>query len=101
MPIGLLFFYRMFGSCSMSRLLDKIDKDLKIAISLRFKELRENSGKNQTQFAYDYGKDKQTQHRFEKGRGATIYTINKFCAALNISIAEFFKSPLFDVKSTD
>jgi transcriptional regulator with XRE-family HTH domain len=79
----------------MARILDKIDTDLKKAIALRFRELRESSGKNQTQFAYDYGKDKQTQNRFEKGRGATIYTINKFCAALDISISEFFDSPLF------
>jgi transcriptional regulator with XRE-family HTH domain len=79
----------------MGRLLDKGDHELKDAIALRFKELREGSGKNQTQFAYDYGKDKQTQNRFEKGRGATIYTINKFCMALGISIAYFFDSPLF------
>jgi transcriptional regulator with XRE-family HTH domain len=82
----------------MSRELDKIDKDLKEAIAIRITELREGTGKNQTQFAYDYGKDKQTQNRFEKGRGATIYTINKFCIALGITIAYFFDSPLFEKK---
>ena len=79
----------------MSNLLDKVDNDLKKAIALRITELREKSGKNQTQFAYDYGKDKQTQNRFEKGRGATIYTINKFCIAIGITVSEFFDSPLF------
>lgn len=79
----------------MGHLLDDIDNDLKKAISLRFIELRESSGKNQTQFAYDYGKDKQTQNKFEKGKGASIYTINKFCIALNITVADFFDSPIF------
>jgi transcriptional regulator with XRE-family HTH domain len=84
----------------MTRLLDNIDKDLKKAISKRITELREQSGKNQTQFAYDYGKDKQTQNKFEKGRGATIYTINKFCNAIEISLSDFFDSPLFkDLKT--
>lgn len=79
----------------MGRELDNIDSKLKKQIALRIKELRESSGKNQTQFAYNYGKDKQTQHRWEKGRGATIYTINKFCKAIGITLSEFFNSPLF------
>jgi len=79
----------------MARLLDNMDKSLKEAISKRIAELREGTGKNQTQFAYDYGKDKQTQNRFEKGRGATIYTINKFCKAIGISLSDFFDSALF------
>jgi hypothetical protein len=85
-PIGLLFFYNINSSCKMSRELDKIDKDLKEAIAIRITELREGTGKN------------QTQNRFEKGRGATIYTINKFCIALGITIAYFFDSPLFEKK---
>lgn len=79
----------------MSRELDKIDQELKKKIAARFKELRMESGKNQTDFAYDYGKDKQTQNRLEGGRGATIYSINKFCKAMNITLSHFFDSPLF------
>ena len=79
----------------MSRELDKIDQELKKRIAMRFKELRIESGKNQTDFAYDYGKDKQTQNRLEGGRGATIYSINKFCKASGITLSYFFDSPLF------
>jgi hypothetical protein len=80
----------------MSRKLDKIDLELKKKIALRIRQLREASGKNQTQFAYHYGKDKQTQHKLEVGRGATVYSINKFCKALGINLSEFFDSPLFE-----
>lgn len=75
--------------------MDKIDLELKKKIALRLKELREETGKNQTQFAYDYGKDKQTQHRLERERGAAIYTINKFCKARGITLSDFFNSPTF------
>ena len=79
----------------MARELDKVDQELRKRIAMRFKELREESGKNQTEFAYSYGKDKQTQNRLEGGRGATIYSINKFCKATGIALSEFFNSPLF------
>lgn len=75
--------------------LDNIDAELKSKISLRIKELRESSGKSQTEFAYELGVDKQTMYRLEKGRGATIYTINKFCKTRGISLGQFFDSPLF------
>jgi transcriptional regulator with XRE-family HTH domain len=80
----------------MARELDKIDQELRKRIAIRFKELREESGKNQTEFAYSYGKDKQTQNRLEGGRGATIYSINKFCKATGITLSQFFASPLFE-----
>lgn len=79
----------------MARELDKIDQELRERIAMRFKELREESGKSQTEFAYSYGKDKQTQNRLEGGRGATIYSINKFCKAKGITLAEFFTASLF------
>lgn len=75
--------------------LDKIDLDLKKKIAMRIAELREASGKNQTDFAHGYNKDKTMQHRIEKGRGATIYSVNKFCKAMGITLKEFFDSPLF------
>ena len=28
-------------------------------------------------------------------RGATIYSINKFCKAINITLSDFFDSPIF------
>jgi DNA-binding XRE family transcriptional regulator len=75
--------------------LDKTDIELRKKIALRFKGFREASGKNQTEFAYDIGMDKQTWYRLEKGRGATIYTINKFCKTQGITVSQFFDSPLF------
>jgi transcriptional regulator with XRE-family HTH domain len=80
----------------MSRKLDKIDLELRKKVAIRIRQLREASGKNQTQFAYHYGKDKQTQNKLEIGRGATIYSIHKFCKALGINLSDFFDSPLFD-----
>jgi transcriptional regulator with XRE-family HTH domain len=79
----------------MAGSLDKADIELRNKISERIKELRESSGKNQTEFAYDLGIDKQTLYRLESGRGATIYSINKFCMTRGISLSQFFDSPLF------
>lgn len=79
----------------MAGSLDKIDTELRKKIAERIKELRESSGKNQTEFAYDLGIDKQTLYRLESGRGATIYSINKFCKIRQITLSDFFDSPLF------
>ncbi len=78
--------------------LDKEDLLLKKRIALRIKELRKLSGKKQTEFAYDLGIDKQSLNRLEGGRGATIYTISKFCKALDISLSNFFDSQIFPGK---
>jgi transcriptional regulator with XRE-family HTH domain len=78
--------------------LDKEDLELKRKIALRIKELRKLSGKKQTEFAYDLGVDKQSLNRLEGGRGATIYTISKICKALEISLIQFFDSPIFKNK---
>jgi len=79
----------------MAGSLDKIDIALREKIAQRIKELRESSGRNQTEFADDLGIDKQTLYRLESGRGATIYSINKFCKVRGITLSEFFDSPLF------
>ena len=79
----------------MAGSLDKIDIELRDKIAERIKELRESSGKSQTEFAYDLGIDKQTLYRLESGRGATIYSINKFCKVRGITLSEFFDSAVF------
>jgi transcriptional regulator with XRE-family HTH domain len=79
----------------MAGSLDKIDIELRDKIAERIKELRESSGKSQTEFAYDLGIDKQTLYRLESGRGATIYSINKFCNLRGITLSQFFDSSLF------
>jgi transcriptional regulator with XRE-family HTH domain len=79
----------------MAGSLDKLDIELRDKIAERIKELRESSGKNQTEFAYDLGVDKQTLYRLESGRGATIYSINKFCQVRGITLSQFFDSEVF------
>jgi transcriptional regulator with XRE-family HTH domain len=79
----------------MAGSLDKLDIELRDKIAARIKELRESSGKSQTEFALELGVDKQTLHRLESGRGATIYSINKFCMVIGMTLAEFFDSAVF------
>jgi len=94
------YFFHLSHKLAFVAKLDKIDIDLRQRISQRMIQLRELSGKKQQEFAYEYGKDKQTQNKWEKGsRGASIYTINKFCIALGISLTEFFASDLFETPS--
>ncbi len=78
--------------------LDNTDIQLKLAIAKRFVELRKDSGKTQEKFAHEAGRDKQSYNKNEKGKGATIYTINKFCLEYNITLKQFFDSPLFKKK---
>lgn len=80
----------------MSAKLDEKDLLVKNAIAKRIKELRKSSGKKQNHFAIEnLEKDKQALHRLESGRGASIYSINKFCKSIDISLKDFFDSPLF------
>lgn len=80
--------------------LDNIDNVLKLAIAKRFEEIRKTSGKTQEAFAHESGRDKQSYNKNEKGKGATIYTINKFCIENGITLKEFFDSPLFAIKKS-
>lgn len=79
------------------RKLDEDDIKLKRKIAERIKVLRKATGKGPSQFASDTYKDKQSQTRWEK-EGASIFTINKFCNELGITIYDFFNDPLFGVK---
>jgi transcriptional regulator with XRE-family HTH domain len=79
--------------------LDNTDIHLKLAIAKRFIELRKDTGKTQETFAHESGRDKQSYNKNEKGKGATIYTINKFCIENGITLKEFFDSPLFNKKT--
>jgi transcriptional regulator with XRE-family HTH domain len=79
--------------------LDNIDEQLKSAIAKRFEEIRKASGKTQEAFAHESGRDKQSYNKNEKGKGATIYTIYKFCLENGITLKDFFDSPLFTKKT--
>ncbi len=74
--------------------LDDDDIELKKIIAQRIKDLRERTGRGMSKFAQDTDKDKQSQNRWEK-EGASIFTINKFCKEISISLNDFFNDPLF------
>ena len=81
---------------SMSAKLDEQDLQLKDAIAKRITELRKSTGKKQNHFANEFlDTDKQMLQRLESGRGASIYSIQKLCKSLKISLKDFFDSPLF------
>ena len=80
--------------------LDNTDTQLKLLIAKRFAEIRKVSGKTQEAFAHEAGRDKQSYNKNERGKGATIYTINKFCIENGITLKEFFDSHLFGIKKT-
>jgi transcriptional regulator with XRE-family HTH domain len=76
------------------RKLDDDDKELKIKIASRIKSLRKATGLLMTEYAKDNYKDKQSQSRLEK-QGASIFTINKFCKEIGITLSEFFNDAIF------
>lgn len=78
--------------------LTKDDIELRNKIIQRLINLRESTGLSQSEFAKLHDIDRQQVNRwesFESDRGVTIYTINRFCALLKITLQEFFNDPLF------
>lgn len=76
--------------------LDEVDERLKRAIAQRFKNLREHFGRTQKEIALETNRDKQSYSKNERGKGATIYTISKFCSENGITLSEFFESSEFE-----
>jgi len=76
--------------------LDKTDLALRSKIALRFRELRQSFNKTQEQLANESGRDKQAYNKNETGKGATIYTVNKFCLENDLTLSYFFDSEIFD-----
>ena len=71
---------------------------LKNAIAQRIEDLRSSTGLTQSQFAKEHTIDRQAISRWEDRegeRGITIYTVKRFCSMIDISLKEFFDSPLF------
>ena len=78
--------------------LSKDDIELRNKITQRLIDLRKSTGLNQSDFAKLHDIDRQQVNRwesFESERGVTIYTINRFCILLKITLQEFFNDPLF------
>ena len=77
---------------------DKLDKDdlkFKAKIVERLRQVRESTGKNQTEFAYELNVDRQVISRIESGGGTSIYMIRRYCKQAGLTVKEFFDSPLF------
>jgi transcriptional regulator with XRE-family HTH domain len=72
--------------------LEKEDIILKNKIADRIQSLRIKTGLSQSEFAQKYDIDRQIVNRWESNnkRGITIYTINKFCNMIGISLKDFF-----------
>lgn len=73
--------------------LSKEDTILKNKITERIRFLRIKTGLSQSDFAKKYDIDRQTLSRWESknyNRGVTIYTVNKFCKMLGITLKDFF-----------
>lgn len=73
--------------------LTKEDTVLKNKIAKRIVFLREKTGLTQSDFAKNHDIDRQILNRWESTnnkRGVTIYTIQKFCNMLGITLKDFF-----------
>jgi DNA-binding XRE family transcriptional regulator len=73
--------------------LEKEDIILKNKIADRIQSLRIETGLSQSEFAQKHDIDRQIINRWESTtnkRGITIYTINKFCKMIGISLKDFF-----------
>lgn len=75
------------------------DTILKIKIAERIQSLRLKTGLSQTDFAEKHHIDRQLVNRWESlnnKRGVTIYTIQKFCKMINITLQDFFDDETFN-----
>jgi len=87
-----------FQNCSMAEL-TKEDTILKIKIAERIQSLRLKTGLSQTDFAEKHHIDRQLINRWESlknKRGVTIYTIQKFCKMINVTLQDFFDDETFN-----
>lgn len=79
--------------------LTKEDTILKIKIAERIQSLRLKTGLSQTDFAEKHHIDRQLINRWESlknKRGVTIYTIQKFCKMINVTLQDFFDDETFN-----
>lgn len=73
--------------------LAKEDIILKDKIAERISFFRLKTGLSQSEFAKKFDIDRQILSRWESknnSRGVTIYTIQKFCNMIGITLSEFF-----------
>ncbi|BDU26330.1 helix-turn-helix transcriptional regulator [Flavobacterium sp. GSB-24] len=78
--------------------LTKEDTILQKKIAERIQFLRLKTGLSQTDFAQKHHIDRQVINRWESinnKRGVTIYSIQKFCKMLDITLKDFFDDERF------
>lgn len=78
--------------------LSEEDKLLRIKIAKRLKILRTELVDIQSRFASDNEMDRQLLNSWENinnDRGMTIYSINRICKIINITLKDFFDDPIF------
>jgi hypothetical protein len=80
----------------MARYYDKENINLKLKIGERISELYENSAMMKKDFAYEMNLDPQNLTRLTKEGTISLYMIKKVCAVSNITLKDFFDSPLFE-----
>jgi len=81
----------------MAKLKDR-DKVLRDKIKCRINCLIEERDLKKVDLASLSEKDRQAINRWtnlDEDRGITIYTLSDFCDAIEISLTEFFKDPIF------
>lgn len=91
---------RLSQNCSMAERTQE-DIILKDKIVDRIEFLRLNTGLSQADFAKAHDIDRQIINRWESKknkRGVTIYTIQKFCNMLGITLDKFFDTDAFKMK---
>ncbi|HCJ14531.1 MAG TPA: XRE family transcriptional regulator [Erysipelotrichaceae bacterium] len=67
-----------------------------VLVGMRIRELRKNQGMSQEALALRSGVDRTYITTLEAGtRNMSIVSISKVCHGLNLSLEEFFTSPLF------
>ena len=72
------------------------DMDIKEKIGKRLRELRTAKGLSQEKFSFECELDRTYIASIEQGRrNVSIVNIEKIAIALNISVADFFNSNLF------
>lgn len=75
---------------------------LEIEIGDRIRELRQNADLSQEELALKAGLDRTYINSVENGRrNITINTLQKITSTLNISLSQFFDSPIFDRKENN
>ncbi len=73
------------------------DKDIRIKTGLRIKELRDGVGMSQEVFAWSIGMARSYLAEVETGkRNVSLINLEKIASGLNVSLAEFFSSDVFE-----